>query len=520
MKRPSAQEKELIAFLHAPAIKDNPLHFVMAAYPWGRAGTPLAQSDGPRKWQRDDLTEIAEHLAVQKARMQRGDPPQMFKKATAAGRGPGKSAYDAWLVDWFLTTRIGGTVIVTANTEPQLKSKTFAEISKWTNLLINNHWFETAVLSVKPAEWFGKLVREQLKIDTGYYYAQGQLWSEENPDSFAGAHNPLGMLVLFDEASGIPNSIFTVTQGFFTELIVDRLWIVNSNPRRNSGGFYDCFHPAPIDPASPVKVHPWRLRHLDARTVEGIDHAVFDDLIAKHGIDSDVVRVEVLGQFPKQGDRQFIPSQLVHDAQHRELTDDWGAPLIMGVDPARYGFDQAVVRFRKGRDARSIPPIKFSNRDNMFLANKLAEIIDYYNPDAVNIDAGNGTGIIDRLREKGYKINEVWFGSASSKKEWAFKRTEMWADLREWLRGGCIDNDPLLFGDLTTPEYHYFGKGKDSQILEDKDAIRDRIGRSPDDGDALAMTFAEKVARKDRAASTGHRKPKIAKDLHYPIFGR
>jgi hypothetical protein len=504
-----ADEEALITFLHSPTIKDNLYNFVTAAYPWGQQGTPLAHHDGPRTWQKDDLAELSDHILEQQRAMQEGRIPTMFKKGTAAGRGPGKSSYVGWICDWMMTTRIGSTTIVTANTETQLKTRTFAEIGKWTNLLINRHWFEQTVLSLRPAPWFGKVVKDQLKIDTGYYYCQGQLWSEENPDAFAGAHNPLGVCVIMDEASGIPATIFTVTSFFFTEPSLNRYWLVYSNPRRNSGGFFDIFHGT--DPT-------WRKRHLDIRTVEGIDPKIAETLILDKGIDSDEVRMEVLGEFPKQGNRQFIGNDLVHQAQARPLVEDPGAPLILGVDVARYGDDSTVFRFRKGRDARSIPPIRYQERDNMFIANKLAEVISHYNPDAVNIDAGNGTGVIDRVRELGYKVHEVWFGASATSPEWANVRTEMWANLRDWLGGGCIDQDARLFGDLTAPEYHPHGKASDKTMLQSKEALKDLGYRSPDDGDALALTFASRPARRDLTASRTHARTRLAQGMDASVF--
>ena len=510
MRHSAAQERLLITELHDPAIKNDLEAFVLFAYPWGKANTPLVGSQGPRAWQRDDLQQMTQHIKDNEARMAAGKAPVMWKKATASGRGPGKSAMVGWLADWFMTTRIGSTTIVTANTEPQLKSKTFAEIGRWTGLLINSHWFESTVLSVRPAPWFKALVEEQLKIDCGYYYCQGQLWAEENPDAFAGAHNPLGMQVIFDEGSGIPTPIFTVTEGFFTEMVPDRYWHVYSNPRRNSGGFYDCFH----DPSS-----RWRKRHIDVRTVEEVDPAFAEGLIEKFGMDSDPVRIEVLGQFPKQGNRQFIDNERVRQAQTRDVVRDDGAALVMGCDIARYGDDGSCFRFRQGRDARSIPPIRHKSRDNMFLANEIAHAIDRFAPDAVNIDAGNGTGVIDRLRERGYRVNEIWFGAAAGRPEWANRRTEMYAELREWLGGGCIDVNPQLFSDLTAPEYDYFGKAKDQVMLESKESLKSRGFQSPDEGDALALTFAARVSRKDTRTSKVASRGRVAKDVDYSLFG-
>lgn len=502
-------EQALITELHDPAIKDDLEAFVMFAYPWGKPGTWLESHKGPRHWQRDELQHLTEHIKKNQARIMMGQVPVLYQAATASGRGSGKSALVSWLCDWHATTRLGSTTIVTANTEPQLKSRTFAEIGKWTNTLINAHWFETTVLSIRPAPWFKEGLQSQLSIDCGYYYVQGQLWSEENPDAFAGVHNPLGCMVIMDEASGIPGKIFTVTAGFFTGKDLDRYWMVYSNPRNNSGGFYDCFHDVQT---------PWKLRQLDVRTVEDIDPGFADSMIRKYGIDSDAVRIEVLGQFPKQGNRQFINNAMVQAAQQREVVRDEGAGLVMGVDIARYGDDSSVIRFRQGRDARSIPAQRYKNRDNMFLVQEIAHAIDRYKPDVVQIDAGNGTGVIDRLRELGYRVNEVWFGSSSSSPEWANKRTEMWANMRDWLNGGCIDLDTSLFTDLTAPEYDYFGKAKDAMMLESKESLKSRGFRSPDEADALALTFATRVSRRDTRTSRLTNKARLAKDVDYQLF--
>ena len=146
-------------------------------------------------------------------------------------------------------------------------------------------------------------------------------------------------------------------------------------------------------------------------------------------------------------------------------------------------------------------------------------MIEKYNPDSVNIDAGNGTGVIDRLREMKYRVNEVWFGSSASSREWANKRTEMYADLRDWLGGGAIDDSPELFRDLVAPEYDYFGKAQDSVMLEAKESMKDRGMPSPDDGDALALTFASRVSRRDLRASRHSARNVQARDVDYSLFG-
>lgn len=515
MKHSAKDEQALMTELWDPRLADDLLKFVMFVYPWGVKGKPLEHYDGPRQWQRDYLNRRSQWIADQKERMRSGSQPLLWQHATASGRGPGKSALVAWLEHNARTTRIGGTVIVTANTEPQLKSRTFAEIGKWNTLAINSHWFESSVLSVFPAAWFRALVEKQLGIDCRYYYTQGQLWSEENPDAFAGAHNPLGMSVIMDEASGIPNSIFKVAKGFFTEPVLYRFWDVFSNPRRGAGAFYDCFHS--LDPdGKPF----WQTLQLDSRTVEGLDKALFEQQIKEDGIDSYTVRVEVLGQFPRQGDRQFIGSDAVNAAQSREdFFPDTGAPLMMGVDVARYGDDWNVCRFRQGNDARKIPPQRWQGIDNYTSAERVATLIDQYKPDAVSIDAGQGSGVIDVLRRLKYRVHEVHFGAGANDAQWANKGTEMYALIRDWLPGGALDKDPKLFTDLTGRDFGYFGKANEQKILEPKEKFKSKFHRSPDDGDALALTFAVKASRRDMRTSSRAGRSRAATGLDSSVFG-
>lgn len=498
-----------MADLWCDQIANDPLAFVLYCFPWGKKGTPLENFTGPRSWQKEELNNIKEHLAENKRLMSQGKEPKVYQSATASGRGPGKSALVAWLNLWMMSTRLGSTCINSANTENQLKTRTWAELGKWHTLAINSHWFERSALSLKPAEWFETSLKRDLKIDTGYYYSQAQLWSEENPDAFAGVHNHNGILVIFDEASGIPEPIWNVTEGFFTEPILHRYWFVFSNPRRNTGSFFECFNKFR---------NYWRRRNLDSRTVEGTDKAVLNQIIEKHGEDSDPARIEVKGQFPNTGDKQFISRHIVSEAVTREIVLDEHAALIMGVDPARFGDDETVIRFRQGRNARVIPPTKMKGADNMAVANQCAFLIQKYNPDAVCVDAGNGTGIIDRLREMKYKVHEVWFGAGSPDQEWANYRTYMWAKMRDWLGGACIDNDCDLSDDLVAPEYKFQGQ-TDKIRLETKEELKNRGFSSPDNADALACTFAINVARKDLTSAKGVRGTRIARDLNYDVFG-
>lgn len=503
------EDKELMTRIWSPEIRENPYNFVMFAFPWGKEGTPLERYKGPRAWQKEVLLEVANHIKENKERVANGEAPKVLHMAISSGRGIGKSSLTAWFNYWFLSTVLGGSAVTTANTEHQLKSRTWAELGKWHTMAINSHWFERTALSIIPAKWFKDALTTQLKVDDKYYYGQAQLWSEENPDAFAGLHNDNGVLLQFDESSGVPEVIWRVSKGFFTEPTIHRYFFAYSNPRRNTGAFYECFH---------KNRKRWVTKKIDSRTVEGVDIESLQSIIDEYGEDSDEARVEVKGEFPKQGESQFISRDIINGALERKIETDDYAALMMGIDIARYGNDQSVIAMRRGRDARSIEPIKLTQKDNMEVANTVAYYIDKYAPDAVCIDAGNGTGVIDRLREMGYKVHEVWFGSKSSKAEYANKRTEIWGDMREWLKGGCILNDQNLIDDLAGPQYKFRG-ASDKIMLESKEEMKKRGVASPDYGDALACTFAVRVARSDMRSARRNRRESFAQNTDYDIFG-
>lgn len=467
--------------LFSDHLRENPLAFVLYSLPWGQKGTPLERFKGPRKWQREELLKIAEHIKANKDRVAKGLDPIVYKSATASGRGIGKSALVSWLTLWMMSCHYGSTTILTANTDTQLTDKTFGEIGVWQPMLINSFFFEVTQKSISPAPWFKKLLEEEMKIGCKYYYANGVLWNEDNAESFAGAHSQIGMMVIFDESSGIPENIWTVTKGFFTEKTIFRFWFTFSNPRSGAGAFYDVFH----DEDS-----TWNTRQINSLEVEDIDTSELEEIVKKHGVDSDEASVEVFGKFPKQGSKQFIPRALVKIAQNTVLENyDNADPLILGIDPARHGDDATVFRYRKGRDARSIPPEEYKGLDNMQVVDKVLQAIHTFKPDEICIDSGAGAGIIDRLKQLKIKnIHEVHFGGSSSDRNCFDHRTEMWGRIRDWLSGGMIDNSKELEKDLCNPQKE-FVDNSDQVKLESKTKMKRRGVKSPNHADALALTF-------------------------------
>ena len=202
-----------------------------------------------------------------------------------------------------------------------------------------------------------------------------------------------------------------------------------------------------------------------------------------------------LGDYEEISDAQLISSALVDAARERKIDTEAHDELIMGVDVARYGDDETVICFRRGRDAYSEPWLMFSKLDTMETAARTAQNYDRVKPDALFVDeTGVGAGVVDRLRQLGYPVIAVNFGSKPdgfTDAKVANKRAEMWVRMREWLRGGGIPDDEKLEAELTSLEYKH--DANNAILLEKKEDMKKRGLPSPDRADALALTFAYPV---------------------------
>ena len=485
MKYKPEEEKLLMTEIWSPVIKDNPLNFVKFAFPWGMKDTPLEEFKGPRKWQEKILREMTIHIQRNGIK----DLPEMFRMAVASGRGIGKSALVAWIILWMLSTRPGATVIVTANTEQQLRSRTWAELGKWLTLSLNSHWWAKTATTIKPAPWFDEALERDLKIDTGYYYAQAQLWSEENPDAFAGIHSSYGVCLIMDEASGIPAPIYSVSEGFFSEPTPNRFWFTFSNPRRNQGPFYDSFHSAKAF---------WKNEQIDSRTVEGTDKDLFSKMIEQYGEDSTVARVEVMGEFPKADDDTVIPMDLIKSAVDRDVALAASEPIIWGLDVARFGGDSSALCVRQGNHVLEIQ--SFQSMDLMQLCgvikNRYDDATAIERPQEILVDViGLGAGVVDRLAEQNLPVRGINVAEApSTKKNYLNLRAELWFAIKDWLaqRDCRLPQNDELEAELASPLYKYTSSGKIK--IESKDEMRKRGIKSPDKADALALTMASSAA--------------------------
>ena len=464
--------------------RHDPLGLVLYAYPWGDG--ELADEPGPRKFQRRFFEELGAHLQNPATRH------KVFRKAISSGHGIGKSAELAQVIHWGKSTCIDCKVLVTANTGDQLKTKTQPEVAKWFRLAINSDWFDVHVTSIKIND-----AEHEASWRTDF-----ATWSEDNPQAFAGAHNKgKRLIIIFDEASEISDVIYKTVEGALTDANTEIIWLLYSQATRAEGYFYEaCFG---------NQRHRWNPEIIDSRDVEGINVEEINESIALYGEDSDHVRVRYKGLYPLAGGGKYIDQDLVKGAQERAALSMSDDPLVAGVDFAWGGSDDNVIRFRKGLDARSIPPIKVKGeftKDPAVMTGKLADVLaNRYGAQGEKVamlffdSAGIAAVVESRLRELGHKnIMVVNFGADSPDPHFAYMRDYMWGQTKEFLRKGAIDKDQGLASDLQKP---ILVSDRLQRVkLESKEDMKKRLAKmgldstSPDDGDALALTFAMPVA--------------------------
>ena len=469
----------------------DPLGFVLYAYPWDTDKTlqlvklpspwnlVYGCEYGPDAWACELLDSIGQDVRERGFDGVKAVAPIQY--AISSGHGIGKSAMAAWLVDWVMSTRPHSKGVVTANTAEQLSSKTWAGVAAWTAKCITGHWFN--ITTGKGA------MRMTHKQHPESWRVDAQTSREENSESFAGLHAASSTpWYLFDEASAIPTKIWEVAEGGKTD--GEPMHFCFGNPTRNTGAFAECFG---------KQKHRWKTKQIDSRDVEITNKTLLGQWVTDYGEDSDFVKVRVRGVFPNASSLQFIPRELVDAAMKREPPAGRyvGRTAAVGVDVARFGDDQSVIRTRIGRDATAIPTKRFRELDTMQLASRVAEHIGYVKSlglkCVVFVDGGGvGGGVVDRLRQMGHDVIEVQFGGkADDERKYLNKRAEMWGKLKEWLGTGCLLPDESLTTEITSVEYMY--TAKDQIQLEKKETMKQRGLSSPDDADALALTFAYPV---------------------------
>lgn len=467
------------------SFRHDPLGHALFSYPWDQGD--LKGIKGPRKWQREVLDYIGQEL--------RKGTKLPICIGIRSGNGPGKSAFLGMVANWAMSTHQDTRINLSAETEPQLRTKTWPEVTKWFELFIAKHWFKKSATTIQS----------RLKGHEESWRMDRMTWSEHRPEAFAGLHNSRKRaVIIIDEASNVADVIFEHAEGALTDEDTEIIFLVLGNPTRNEGYFYEIFN---------SKAARWKTWTLDTREIEGTNKEQIKLWAEERGEDSDWFRVHVRGLPPMAGELQFISKSLIEQAQKvciRKGQIEF-APVICGVDTAWWGGDKIVITKRQGLASWVLAVIN-KNDDDSVIGGHLARLEDEHLFDAVFIDQAYGTGLYSYGKGIGRKWQLVSFAEASSDDYYENKRMEMYAELKAWLKeGGSIQNEQLAI-ELSWPEAFINRRGK--LQLESKEEMKKRGLPSPNHADSLALTFARRVKPKSDE-SPEMRRARIAKRKNY-----
>ena len=200
-----------------------------------------------------------------------------------------------------------------------------------------------------------------------------------------------------------------------------------------------------------------------------------------------------MGEFPEQSEDTLIPLSAIEGAAKVSggavEQDDAPQPTVVAVDVARFGSDRSVILVRRGGQVR--PVRTFRGLDTMKLTGLVVDAIKEADPEDVVVDeVGIGAGVVDRLKELGYRVDGINVGrSAHDPSRFANLRAEGYWNLRQLITTGevFLPSDKELMGELAALKYSFNSVGQ--LLVESKDDMRKRGVRSPDKADALMLAF-------------------------------
>lgn len=386
--------------------------------------------------------------------------------AVASGHGIGKSTALATCALWFLSTREDATIPCTAPTAHQLEDILWFEIRRIIDRM--SPWMKSQYIVTKD--------KVTMVGSNGSIIARTA--RPEKPDALQGFHNK-ELLFILDEAAGIDERVYEVAHGALSTPKARVL--ATGNPTSLTGFFHKIFH----------SENNWNTFNFSSIDSPLVDLTYSKVVAADYGVDSDAYRVRVLGEFPLSGKNALIPRDTVKAALARHMTEDeayrFGA--VLGVDPAWEGDDRSVIALRQGRYAKIL--FVGHKLDGNDLAANVSRLANAHNAQYIFVDkTGVGASCCDFLRMREVDHIRVYFNMVPDDKDtFINKRIEMWWRMRKWMEEDDVTliNHEGLLEDLTAPEYGVRDNGK--TYMESKEEMRRRGIRSPDLGDALALTF-------------------------------
>jgi phage terminase large subunit len=385
-----------------------------------------------------------------------------------AGHGVGKSAVCAIVVVWFMLTRYPQKTVITAPAAGQLFDVLYPEVKRRVG--------ELPPLIRDLLEVFSD--RIELKSSPDISFVSAKTSSIDRPEAMAGVHSE-NVLLIFDEASGIPEAVYGAAAGSMSGH--NAISILIGNPTRNSGMFFSTHHELKGN---------WHTMHVSCVGNRLVTEDFIADTRDRWGEASNEYRVKVLGEFPLSEYATLIPAELVDAAMLRDVVLDVREPLVYGVDVARFGDDRSVICKRQGNVVLEIKSVR--GLDLMGVTGWVMHEASLDKPAEICVDSiGLGGGVADRLREQKLNVRDVNVAESSALNPQAFKlRDELWLAVKDWLntRACKIPKDDDLRLELVTPQYGYASNGK--YKIEGKPEMKARLRKSPDLADALCLTFA------------------------------
>jgi len=398
--------------------------------------------------------------------------PAVRRVSVRSGHGVGKSTAVAMAAIWHVLMRIPSKTVVTAPTSSQLFDACFAEMKNVAKRLkppFNN------LLEIKSD-------RIELKSQPEATFISCRTSRAEQPEALAGVHSE-NVLLIADEASGVPNAVFEAASGSMSGH--NATTILTGNPTRNTGFFYDTHSRLKDD---------WYTMHVSCVDSPRVAEDFVGDMKKRYGEDSPAFHVRVLGNFPPSEEDTVIPVALIDAAMNNDIRVHEDTTAIWGLDVARQGGDASVLCKRQGPVVH--PLTVWRNLDLMQLTGAVKAEYDALPPSKrpaeIIVDSnGFGAGVLDRLRELGLPARGLNVSErALSKDTYLNLRAELWFKCKAWLEGQDVKlpRDDLLWAELAAPRYHFTSAGK--LQVESKDAMKKRGVPSPDRADAVCLALA------------------------------
>ena len=408
--------------------------------------------------------------------------PKTPRIAMKASKGPGKSTVLAWLAWNFLLTRPHPNIAATSISGDNLRDGLWKEMALWRNradLLKAMFEWQTERIFAKeaPATWF----------------MSARSWSKSADPSMlgntlAGLHSDYIMFVI-DESGSIPPAITMSAEAALSSCKEGHI-LQAGNTNSLDGALYD---------ACVTRKHLWQTVMItgdpdDPLRSPRVDLEWAREMIRSYGRESPFVKVMVLGEWPAASINALLGPEDVEAAFKRQYQQHHidHAPRILGVDVADEGDDASVIFPRQGLVA--FKPNVMRNVSGPVGAGQVSRVWEDWKVDACFIDNTGGWAGVWRqtLAAMNRAPIPVGFAEAALDRQYANRRAEMYFLMAQWVKaGGALPDIPELVAELTQTTYTIKG---DQFLLEPKKLIKQKIGRSPDRADALALTFAEPVA--------------------------